>query len=66
MPLAVEPEEEAQKAPFRRLPIEEVQPFENCVPLYELDIAAGRFGAETTVDEVAQDERFSSRRILSG
>jgi phage repressor protein C with HTH and peptisase S24 domain len=58
MPMAVEAEEEAQEAPFRRLRIEEVQPFENCVPLYELDIAAGRFGAETAVNEVAQDEEI--------
>jgi hypothetical protein len=40
--------------PFRRLPIEEVRPFINSVPLYELNAAAGRFGGAEAFDEAAQ------------
>ena len=40
--------------PFRRLAPEEVRPFENCVPLYDLKVAAGRFSDEQLVDEVPQ------------
>jgi hypothetical protein len=40
--------------PFRRVAGAEVKPFVNCVPVYDLKIAAGRFGAEQTVDEVPQ------------
>lgn len=32
--------------PFRRLPPEEAKPFENCVPLYDLQAAAGQFSDE--------------------
>jgi uncharacterized protein len=32
--------------PFRRLPLSEVRPFENCVPLYNLKAAAGQFSDE--------------------
>jgi hypothetical protein len=35
--------------------LDEVRPFENCVPLYDLDIAAGRFGGGAVLDEVAQN-----------
>jgi uncharacterized protein len=41
------PEEEtAPVEPFRRLRVSEARPFENCVPLYELAVAAGRFSEE--------------------
>ena len=40
--------------PFRRLPINEVVPFKNCVPIYDLKVAAGRFSDEQQVTEVAQ------------
>jgi uncharacterized protein len=40
--------------PFRRLPIEEVRPFVNSVPLYDLSAAAGRFSDVQEVEEVAQ------------
>lgn len=40
--------------PFRRLPINEVVPFKNCVPIYDLKVAAGRFSDEQQVIEVAQ------------
>ena len=44
--------------PFRRLPIEEVRPFVNSVPLYELRVAAGRFSDTQQVDEAAQGEEL--------
>jgi hypothetical protein len=37
--------------PFRRLLPEEVKPFENCVPLYDLKAAAGRFSDEQQITE---------------
>jgi len=39
---------------FRRVPKAEVVPFVNAVPVYDLEIAAGRFGAEQVVDAVPQ------------
>jgi DUF2075 family protein len=38
--------------PFRKLPFEEVRPYENCVPLYELKIAAGAFSEEQQVEDI--------------
>ena len=38
--------------PFRRLSLEEVRPFENCVPLYELKVAAGKFSDEQQVTDI--------------
>ena len=38
--------------PFRRVPLAELKPFENAVPLYDLQVAAGRFSSEQIVDEV--------------
>ncbi|HNX49475.1 MAG TPA: DUF2075 domain-containing protein [Thermoanaerobaculaceae bacterium] len=46
--------------PFRRLDPEEVRPFQTSVPLYDLAVAAGRFSAAQTVDEVClghEDQR---------
>lgn len=37
--------------PFKRLLPEEVKPFENCVPLYDLKAAAGRFSDEQQITE---------------
>jgi type I restriction enzyme R subunit len=37
-------EEAARVAPFRRLQLEEVRPYENSVPLFALEAAAGGFG----------------------
>ena len=37
--------------PFRHLTLEEVRPFENCVPLYDLKAAAGRFSDEQQASE---------------
>jgi hypothetical protein len=36
--------------PFRRLERDEARPFENCVPLYDLKVAAGRFSGEQVVE----------------
>jgi hypothetical protein len=38
--------------PFRRLPPEEVKPYENCVPLYDLQAAAGPFSDEQQPSEI--------------
>jgi len=43
--------EESVILPFRRLPLKEVKPFVNCVPLYDLKIAAGLFSDEQQVSE---------------
>ena len=45
---------EAVVLPFRRLPLNEVKPFVNCVPLYDLKAAAGRFSDEQQVTELLQ------------
>ena len=44
--------DEVSIVPFRRLPLEEVRPFENCVPLYDLKVAAGKFSVEQQVTEL--------------
>jgi transcriptional regulator with XRE-family HTH domain len=36
--------------PFRRLPLAQLRPFRNAVPLYSLRAAAGRFGADQAVE----------------
>jgi len=43
---------DAKVIPLRVLPRDEVRPFENCVPLYDLKVAAGRFSEEQFVDAV--------------
>ncbi|HQF88684.1 MAG TPA: DUF2075 domain-containing protein [Acidobacteriota bacterium] len=43
---------QATSEPIRRLSPAEVRPFVNCVPLYELKVAAGLFSETQTVDEV--------------
>jgi DUF2075 family protein len=53
--VAVPPIEEtdtAQGEPFRRLALEDVRPFENCVPLYDLEVAAGQFSEEQQITDV--------------
>ena len=37
---------------FRRLSTEEIRPFENCVPFYDLEIAAGKFSDGQQVVEL--------------
>jgi len=44
-------EEPAAVLPFRRLEPEETRPYENCVPLYDLKIAAGGFSEEKQLDD---------------
>lgn len=41
--------------PFHILPPNEVEPFKNAVPLYDLKIAAGLFGDQQHIDEVVRD-----------
>jgi uncharacterized protein len=38
--------------PFRRLSLDEVKPFKNCIPLYDLKVAAGKFSDEQQVTEL--------------
>lgn len=56
--------EEAKKSiilPFRRLLLKEVRPFENCVPLYDLKVAAGKFSDEQQMTELY--DRLSGQDI---
>lgn len=45
-------QEPAAILPFRRLQPNEIKPFENCVPLYDLKIAAGAFSQEQQVEDI--------------
>ncbi len=45
----IQTEEKAGILPFKRLPVHEVKPFVNCVPLYDLKVAAGSFSDEQEV-----------------
>jgi DUF2075 family protein len=56
-PEITSPREEVTVLPFRRLPPNEVKPYVNCVPLYDLKVAAGRFSDEQQVTEVMQGTR---------
>jgi hypothetical protein len=49
-PVMPEHEEVATGLPFRRLGPDEALPYENCVPLYDLKIAAGGFSDEQRTD----------------
>ncbi len=53
-------DESAKVLPFRRVPPEEVRPFVNAVPVYDLKVAAGRFSAGQTVEEVPQHEEVTN------
>lgn len=44
-------EEVAAVLPFRLLDLEEARPYENCVPLYDLKIAAGGFSDDQQMDD---------------
>lgn len=54
VPLSMRKQTPLPSMPFRRLSIKEVVPFKNCVPIYDLKVAAGRFSDEQQVTEVAQ------------
>lgn len=53
-PSSVDEQDMPVSLPFRLLPINEVVPFKNCVPIYDLKVAAGRFSDEQQVTEVTQ------------
>ena len=50
----------AEVLPFRRMPPEEVRPFVNAVPVYDIKVAAGRFSAPQAVQEVPQHEEVTN------
>jgi len=50
----------AKAMPLKRVPHEDVRPFVNAVPLYNLKAAAGRFSASTLVQEVPQQEEVTN------
>ena len=51
------------------IPIEEVQPFINAIPLYDLDVAAGEFGAFQKVEDISwivpPDGRRASKNLFA-
>ncbi|MBE0584659.1 MAG: DUF2075 domain-containing protein, partial [Desulfofustis sp.] len=49
-PTASVPDERTPYLPFRRLRPEEARPYENCVPMYDIKIAAGGFSDEQQTD----------------
>lgn len=60
-------DEESAIRPFRRMRPEEVKPFENCVPLYNLKAAAGQFSGEqqfSDLEWVELPDVFRPRRGL--
>ncbi len=60
-------EESVSALPFRRLKPDEVRPYENCIPLYELEIAAGGFSGEQQIEDfewVELPEEFRPRKGL--
>jgi DUF2075 family protein/DNA replication protein DnaC len=58
--------EQQRTLPFRRLSPEEVKPYENAVPLYDLEVAAGEFGNPQQVDECEWVELPDSFRPQKG
>jgi DUF2075 family protein len=42
--------------PFRVLDLDEARPFKNCVPLYDLEAAAGMFSDEQVFDEISNHQ----------
>jgi DUF2075 family protein len=44
--------------PFHRLNLKEVIPFKNCVPIYDLKIAAGRFSDEQQVSDLMEGAKL--------
>jgi type I restriction enzyme R subunit len=50
----------AEVLPFRRMPAEQVRPFVNAVPVYDIKVAAGRFSAPQAVQEVPQHEEVTN------
>jgi type I restriction enzyme, R subunit len=50
------PPESVPERPFRIVPLAELKPFENAVPVYDLAVAAGRFSEEQQTGTGRQDE----------
>jgi hypothetical protein len=50
--------------PFRRLPAAEARPFENCVPLHELEVAAGKYSEEQQAGGVRLGEEDRQPRAV--
>lgn len=50
IPMTTVGEENLTALPFHRLNSDEVRPYENCVPLYDLKIAAGGFSDEQQIE----------------
>jgi SOS-response transcriptional repressor LexA len=50
--------------PFRRLPLEEAKPYENCIPLYSLEVAAGIFGFAQEVEMEEQPEAWIATKAV--
>lgn len=64
---AVRAHKENVVLPLRRLGLEEARPYENCVPLYDLKIAAGDFSDDQQMDDcewVELPEEFLPRKGL--
>lgn len=57
---------EQQTLPFRRLSPEEVMPYENAVPVYDLEVAAGEFSDPQQVDDCEWIELPDSFRPQQG
>ena len=55
-----------QNLPFRKLSREEVKPYENAVPLYDLEVAAGEFSRSQQVEECEWVELPDSFRPQEG
>lgn len=58
----VSKQEDGQILPFRYLQPEEVRPYENCVPLYDLKIAAGSFSDEQSIFTDSEECRWVELR----
>lgn len=55
-----------QVFPFRKLPAEEVRPYENAVPFFDIEVAAGEFSNPQKVDECEWIELPDSFRPQKG
>ncbi len=64
--IGIETSDNAVVLPFRRLLPTEVKPFENCVPLYDLKVAAGQFSEEQQVEDVEWVELPDAFRPQAG
>jgi hypothetical protein len=56
----------APVVPFRVVPDVEARPYENCIPLYTLEAAAGSFGEGREVEPAAWVEPNGRRKVAQG